>query len=244
VIECPAIEILPPVSYDAMDRAVRRIADRHYDWIIFTSVNGVRFFWRRFKMLKGDVKKLAGVKIAAIGPATAKRLLSRGLKPHLVPDHYRAEGILEALAPKEVRGRRVLLPRAREARDILPKTLRAMGADEVDVVEAYRIGAGSRDGAALRARLAAGAIDMVTFTSSGTVTHFLDLFPAAERERLLARTAVACIGPVTSETAAEHKVRVDVIAPRFTVEALTEAIVDFFSRPAARSRAGGDAPYP
>jgi len=227
VIEFPTIKILPPQSYDPLDRATEAIASYH--WIIFTSVNGVRHFWLRFQHLKRSVRELKGVRVAAIGPETARALEAIHLRADLVPREYRAEAILEALRPGEVRGKRLLLPRAAEARDILPETLRAWGA-EVDVVEAYRTVAGEADVASLRALLTGKKIDVITFTSSSTVHHFTQLFPGEGMGELLAGAAVACIGPITQKTAEEKGVRVDIVPRDYTISGLTQAIVEYFSK--------------
>ena len=227
VIEFPTIEIVDPESFDPLDQAIARIASYH--WIIFTSVNGVRQFLSRLRFLQRDSGELSGLKIAAIGPETARALESRGLRPWLVPDVYQAEAILEQLAPDDVRGKRVLLPRAAQARDVLPGTLRDWGA-EVDVVEAYRTVAARSDVSWLGGLLQRKEIDMVTFTSSSTAVNFAALFSGANIQPLLAGTAVACIGPITAHTVEELGLHVDVIASEYTVEGLAQAIVDYFSR--------------
>lgn len=225
VVEFPTIEILSPESYDPLDQAIERI--KNYHWIIFTSVNGVRHFLARFHQLKRDIRVLEGIKIAAIGPETAKALESAYLHVDLLPREYLAEAILQQLRPDEIRGRRVLLPRAAEARDVLPKTLRGWGA-EVDVVGAYRTVGAKSDAAWLRVMLLEKKIDMITFTSSSTVKNFAALFPGENMEELLADTAVACLGPITCRTAEEVEVRVDVVAQEYTTAGLTKAIVQYY----------------
>ena len=223
-IEFPTIEIAPPQSYRDLDNAISSIES--YDWIIFTSVNGVDFFSAR---LKSRNRTLNGkLRAAAIGPETAKAAEALGLRPEVVPEEYRAEAILGKLRPEEMRGRRVLVPRAAEARDVLIRTLRDWGA-QVDVVEAYRTVAPTIDPAPLRARFNAGEIAMVTFTSSSTVRNFSAIFGAADLPRLLAQTAVACIGPITQETATELRMRVDVVAKDYTIPGLTDAIARYYS---------------
>jgi uroporphyrinogen III methyltransferase/synthase len=224
-IEFPTIEIAPPESYRELDNAISNIES--YDWIIFTSVNGVDFFSAR---LKGPKVALNGkLRAAAIGPETAKAVEALGLRPEVVPEEYRAEAILGKLRPVEMRGRRVLVPRAAEARDVLIRTLRDWGA-HVDVVEAYRTVAPKSDPAPLRARFGAGEIDVTTFTSSSTVKNFGTIFGPADLPRLLAQTAVACIGPITEETAKGLGIRVDVVAKDYTIVGLTDAIVEYFSK--------------
>lgn len=227
VVEFPTIEILPPESYDALDRAIKEI--RTYHWVIFTSGNGVEYFWARFRQLKGDLSGLKRTRIAAIGPETARAVTSIGLHLDLVPREYRAEAILQELMPHEVSGKRILLPRAAEARAVLPQTLRDWGA-EVDVVEAYRTVAADSDGVRLRALLLGKEVDVVTFTSSSTVTHFARLFPGGNIAGLLADATIACIGPITQKTAEEMGIRVDVIPRDYTTSGLTQAIVEYFSK--------------
>ncbi len=232
-IEFPTIDILPPESYEPLDEAIQKIESYH--WIIFTSANGVKHFLNRFRRLDQDIRDLHGIRIAAIGPKTAKALQSVCLRADLVPREYRAEAILQELRPEEMRGRRVLLPRAAEARDILPKTLREWGA-KIDVIEAYRTVAAKGGAARLRSLLLEQKIDMVTFTSSSTVTHFATLFTGEKMERLLVTAAVGCIGPITQKTAEEMGMRVDVVPSEYTIRGLTQAIVDYFSR----QEAGGN----
>lgn len=224
VVEFPTIEILPPESYEPMDRAIRQI--QRYDWLFFTSANGVRYFFDRLRHGKRTVEDLRGKKIAAIGPETAKSLRSNGLQVDLLPQEYRAEAILNGLKPDEMRGKKVLLPRAAKARDILPNTLRQWGA-EVDVVEAYRTAPAQSDTGSLRALLEQKKIDAIAFTSSSTVSHFAALFPEEDVQGLLAHTTVACIGPITEQTAREMGIKVDVVAKDYTIPGLVEAIVDF-----------------
>jgi hydroxymethylbilane synthase len=227
VLEFPTIEILPPKSYDLLDKAIREIESYH--WIVFTSVNGVRYFFLRFQHLEHDIGQPKDIRIAAIGPETAKALAAYKLKVELLPMEYRAEGILQDLGPEEVRGRRFLLPRAAEARDILPKTLRKWGA-EVDVVQTYRTVSVKGDPQWLREVLSEKKVDMVTFTSSSTARHFAALFPGEKIKDLLDRVAVGCIGPITKETAQEKGIRVDVVADEYTVPGLVRAIVGYFDR--------------
>lgn len=225
VVEFPTIQILPPKSYDPLDGAIQRI--HTYHWIIFTSVNGVKHFLARFRHLEGDIRQLKGIKIGAIGPETAKGLESVFLRADLVPKEYRAEGLLRALKREEMRGKRVLLPRALEARDILPRTLRDWGA-EVEVIEAYRTVATNCDVSWLRGQILGNRIDMVTFTSSSTVAQFARLFRAENMTELMTHTAVACIGPITQKTAEEKGIAVQVIPREYTVAGMVRAITEYF----------------
>ena len=227
VVEFPTIEIVPPASYAPLDRAIREI--KKYQWIIFTSVNGVKHFWKRFIGLKRRASDLRGIRIAAIGPRTAKELESLGLAVDLLPRQYRAEAIAEKLGSGRAQGKRVLLPRAAEARDVLPLTLKRWGAT-VDVVEAYRTVAAGGNAATLRSMLRRKEIDVVTFTSSSTVNYFAALFPEDDAPDLLQNCLVACIGPITRETAERLGIRVDVVAGEFTIPGLMRVIVEHFNR--------------
>jgi uroporphyrinogen III methyltransferase/synthase len=225
VIAFPTIEIQPPESYRALDEAIE--STNQYDWLIFTSVNGVEQFFNRAKLLRKSSADLKASAVAAIGPETAKRLEAEGLPCRLVPKQYQAEGLLESWSPEEMRGKRVLIPRAAQARDILPETLRSWGA-EVRLVEVYRTVIPRADAAGLLRALRAGKVDMVTFTSSSTVTNFAALLGGLSLIDALARTAIACIGPITQKTVEELGGRADVVATDFTIPGLVRAIAKYF----------------
>jgi uroporphyrinogen III methyltransferase/synthase len=181
-------------------------------------------------VLARDVRELAGVRIAAIGPETAAELERRLERPAVVPAEYRAEGLLAALGDSDLRGRRVLLPRAAGARDVLPLELRARGASVDEVIAYQAVAPAPADVEGLRAALAAGAVDAVTFTSSSTVRNFAALVggDAIAGMTRAGRPLVACIGPVTAETARELGMRVDVVPARYTAAALADALAARF----------------
>lgn len=219
VMETPAIALADPAdNYAALDKAISHVADYH--WLIFTSANGVeRFFARLFKSGK-DARALGYAKIAAIGSATAEKLKQYGLVADVIPQEYRAEGVVEALKGKLPPHAKILIPRAEEAREVLPDTLREMGA-EVEVAPAYRTVCGQVDGEALAAELKEGRIDMVTFTSSSTVKNLVNIIGSAE---VLKGVKTACIGPVTADTAKSLGIEPDIIAKEYTIDGLVEAI--------------------
>ncbi len=241
-VEFPAIEIRPPESWDEVDAAVDRLAG--YDWMVFTSVNGVRFFVERLRAAGRDIRALGPARICAIGPATAAAIEALGLRVDVVPSEYRAEAVVEALdaaaGPGGLRGRRVLIPRAAAARDVLPRELSARGA-LVDVVAAYRTTIPAEAAADVRQLLAEGKIDAVTFTSSSTVRNFVEMLGREAAPALLARPTVAAIGPVTAETAARHGLRVDLVPESYTIAALTRALVDRLGRSRPDAGAAGGA---
>lgn len=220
VIEYPTIAIEPPADTGALRRALRSLED--YDWALFTSVNGVRHVLSTLETLEVAPRALAGVRVAAIGPATADALRAAGIEVEAVPGEYRAEALVEAVrdAADPLAGRRILLARAAEAREVLPDRLREGGA-RVDEVAAYRTVLGRPDVDDLPDRMRRGEVDWLTFTASSTVRNFVDL---AGREVGSAR--VAAIGPVTAATARELDLPVHAVAEEYTVPGLVRALVD------------------
>jgi uroporphyrinogen III methyltransferase/synthase len=236
VIEFPTIEIQAPESYAALDDAIAKIET--YDWLIFTSVNGVERFLLRLRSVNRSVTQLKDIKIGAIGPETSKRLRAAGLQTFVVPEQYQAEGLVAVLTPEMMRGKKVLIPRAAKAREILPETLRRWGA-RVDVVEVYRTVIPKTDTAALTHLLRARQVDMIAFTSSSTVANFAQLLQKRPLGMLLNGIAVACIGPITKDTIEEMGGRADVVSREFTIPGLVRAIVDYFEwQKSPRGRVG------
>jgi uroporphyrinogen III methyltransferase/synthase len=227
-IEFPTIEIVPPKTWDALDQAIKNIEE--FDWVIFTSVNGVEYFFNRLEGLGRDVRALKDIKVGAIGPKTAKSISLRGIRPDLVPQEYRAEAIVEAFRDVKPNPNRVLLPRAAKAREILPRELEKLGC-HVHVVEAYRTIIPHYNKERVKKTMEAGQVDMVTFTSSSTVNHFFQMFQ--EEQGLLRRwmkgVSVACIGPITAKAAENRGLKVHLTPSEYTVPALVKAIVDYFS---------------
>ena len=221
-IQCPTIRVVPPSDWNPVDRAIDALGA--YDWIVFTSVNGVDYFFRRLFEQGMDARALGSVKTASIGPATADRLRSWGLVSDIIPKSYRAESVVEAFSAMPVAGKKVLLPRAREARSVLPVELTRMGA-AVDEVTVYETRQAESDAVDLVDRLTAGTVDMVTFTSSSTVKNFHRLLPADRVDRLMKHVAVASIGPITSQTARDLGLEVTVEAETYTIPGLVQAIV-------------------
>ncbi len=236
-IEFLVIEAVAPESWEPLDRAVLSL--ENYHWLVFTSVNGVKYFLDRLEVAGKDVRDLKGLRIAAIGPKTAGLWVRMGIRPDLVPEEYRAEAVAEGFRAVGARGIRVLIPRAETAREVLPDELRKMGAD-VDVVPAYRTVKPDTRSDEVMSLMKDGAVDMVTFTSSSTVRNFIEMFGfnVKERESLQAwmeKVAVACIGPITARTAREEGFSVSLTPGEYTVAALTEAIVAYYRSGSARS---------
>jgi uroporphyrinogen III methyltransferase/synthase len=224
VVGFPTIETAPPRSYAALDRAIKRIDS--FDWLIFTSATGVESFIQRMKSRDRDIRALGDASIAAIGPATAARLADYALRVTAVPDEYRAEQIVTAIGIKRIRGKRFLIPRAEVAREALPKILCDKGAKEVVVAPAYRtVKPKGAQVDRIRELIASGAIDLVTFTSSSTVSNFCELIGASAKG-----LKAAAIGPITAATAQQHGFEVVVRPAKYTIDALTDSIREYFFR--------------
>ena len=234
VIEIPFIEIRKPRSFRPLDAALRSV--NRYDWLILTSVNGVDALWERMERLRLDESALQHLRVAAIGPATKKAIEQRGTKVDVVPKEYVAESVVRSLR-RRIKGKRVLLVRAKVARDVIPLELRKAGAT-VDVVEAYETVVPRSSRTRLRSLLKnpGSRPHLVTFTSSSTVKNFVELLGAAASEPALRSTGsvlstrlngvrFASIGPVTSSTLRGLRLPVDIEAAEFTIPGLVEAIV-------------------
>ncbi len=220
----PTIEIVPPDDYAPLDRAVAEIESYH--WLIFTSVNGVQAFCERLDALGKDLRSLSSIRIAAIGPQTAKAIRNLHLRVEVMPQEYRAEALLPLL--QDVQGQKILLPRAAQAREVLPQELRKRGA-LVDEVPAYRTVCPQGKAQELRTYLQEGKLDLVTFTSSSTVRHLVAMLGEEEAPKLLSRVSIGCIGPVTADTVRSLGLKIDIQPSQYTLSAFAQAIVEYFS---------------
>jgi uroporphyrinogen-III synthase/FMN phosphatase YigB (HAD superfamily) len=236
VIEFPTIEILPPTSWKEVDRAIDQL--KSYDWIIFTSANGVKFFFQRLEERAFPLRFPASLKVCAIGPATAKQLKGKGFRVDYTPKEFIAEAILDGFGKMAVQGKRILLARVKQARDVLPKGLKKLGA-EVDVVEAYRTVKPRGGTKRLTHLLTDEIIDVITFTSSSTVNHFVELLEKEDMKRLLKGIVIACIGPITAQTAKRWGMKVKIQPNQYTTSALTRAIAEYFNPPFPPLAKGG-----
>jgi uroporphyrinogen III methyltransferase/synthase len=227
VLEFPAIEIRPPEDFEPLDAAIRDLDS--FGWLIFTSVNGVEAFVRRLAHLGLDLRAVPrGAKIAAIGPTTAQKIREAGLRVDVVPKEFRAEALIEEVTGESLVGQKILIPRALVARKILPEKLREAGA-EVVIPPAYESVPSLERRDELTKKLQSGEVDCVTFTASSTVENLVRAFGVKEAARLLAGTQVACIGPITADTARKHGIQVDVEAREYTILGLIEAVVNLFA---------------
>lgn len=226
-IEFPTIEITPPPSWEPLDQCIQRLET--YQWIIFTSVNGVKYFFERLALQGKNVQALQGLRLCAIGPATAAALESRGLHVDTIPTEYRAEAIFASLQGEELSQTRILIPRALEARMVLVESLRAAGA-HVDVVPAYQSVRPPNNTEQIKHLLQARKISVITFTSSSTVKNFVAMFEEADLPKILEGVVVASIGPITADTARELGIHSDIVPEEYTIPALAQAIVNYFTQ--------------
>lgn len=226
-VEVPTIQIVPPADWTALDQAIAQLS--RYQWLVFTSVNGVRPFMDRLRGLGKDARALAGMRICCIGPRTAEALARFGLSADVVPAEYQAEGVIAALSAAGIAGQRVLIPRAEVARELLPQELTALGA-QVDVVTAYRTILPPVERESVKDLLRHGEIAVATFTSSSTVKNFCSIFEHQdEMRKLMNGCLIACIGPITAKTARELGLQVTITAAENTIPALVDALVRYFS---------------
>lgn len=227
-LEYSTIHIEPVDDYTVLDQAIKQIAE--YQWLLFTSLNAVTYFFQRLYLVGSDSRALAGPKIAVVGKATAEELMKYGIKADLIPEQFTGEGLAEALIQTQVDGNRILLPRALRASEMLPEALTDAGAT-VTIAPVYKNvpPQGRKD--ELREQLQSGSIDLVTFTSSSTVTNFLTMIDAGSTEelhQLLDKVKIAAIGPVTAETIRKHGLHVDIQPQRYTINDMVHAIVAYY----------------
>ncbi|MEP6756934.1 MAG: uroporphyrinogen-III C-methyltransferase [Chthonomonadales bacterium] len=221
-VEFPTIRIVPQTDYSDLDAAILHLAD--YNWVVFTSVNAVRPFKMRLRECGLDTRAFGKCRVAAIGPMTAEVLLKIGIVADYMPEKFVSESIIEGWPDAEVSGSRILIPRALEARDFLPDELTKRGA-KVDVVAAYTTLPDSGNAEEIRRSILAGEIDYITFTSSSTVTNFVDAVGAENIPILRPHVRVACIGPITGDTAVNVGLIPDVSSQEHTIPGLLNAII-------------------
>jgi uroporphyrinogen III methyltransferase / synthase len=225
-LEIPTLELAPPDDFGPLDAALAHLAD--YDWLVFTSANGVAAFFQRLFDQGLDVRALGRARLAAIGPATAQALRARGLTADVVPTRFVAEDLAAALLPRIAPGSRVLVARAQAAREVLPETLAQAGI-QVEVAPVYQARPPAGIPEEARPFIESGRIDLLTFASSATVHNFAALV-GREKFQELARTAVvAAIGPITAASLEEYGITPQVQPQDFTIPALAEAIIRFYA---------------
>lgn len=226
VIDIPTIEVRP-LRVDAQVRdAISRLDETQL--VVFASANAVEIFFDMLFELHRDARSLRNSRLCAIGPETARTLEAHGLRPEWVSGEYTAEGLAETLGNWDLSNARILVPRARQNRDSLPAILAKRGA-KVEILPVYDLACPAGAGAALNAIFAEEAVDVVTFTSTATVVNFAGSFSSDELGTLLERTQVACMGPVTADTARRLGMRVDIIAGEYTTRGLAQAVATHFN---------------
>ena len=233
MIEFPTIEIAPPENYDELDRAINKI--EAYNWIIFTSGNGVKYFLKRMMEKDKDIRDLKGIKICAIGTKTAAEIKKYGIKVDLIPEEFNAEGLIEAFLKiqnssrfirdknQSLKGIKILLPRAEKAREIFPEKVRELGG-EIDVPVTYRAVKPEMHGKRLKRFLKEGRISVATFTSASTFDNFMEII-GEDADELLRDVAIAVIGPVTARAVEKAGLKVEIMPETATIEAMVEEII-------------------
>ncbi len=224
VIQFPTIEIYPMPDYTEVDASIKKL--NSYQWLVFTSVNGVKHFWKRLSLHNLDSRCLHGIKVAAIGPATAEVLREQGINPDFIPAQYVAEGVVEGMLALGMKGQNILLPRAKEAREVLPDALRKAGAN-VDVLPIYETKPAAARKEEVLEELKNGRIHCITFGSSSTVDNFLSLIPV-ETLKQYPQVKLAAIGPITAKTMQKHGLECHIQPKDFTIPALVDELKTFF----------------
>jgi uroporphyrinogen III methyltransferase/synthase len=218
----PVIQTFPPDDWSPIDSALSHL-DQYYG-VIFTSVNGVKYFIERLREKGLDIRELKGVRIYAIGRKTEKAVLDLGIRADVVPEKFVAESLIESIRRENVQGKKFLLPRAAVAREVLPEQIRALGAT-VDVAPVYQTLPPKADNAPLVAKLKNGLVDVITFTSSSTVKNFVEITGLSSWPK---KPTIACIGPITAKTAEDLGLQVEIMPEEYTVEGLASAIEKHF----------------
>lgn len=231
VIVYPTIEIRELESYERLDEAIDHLYG--YDWLIFTSANGVDYFFKRLKARDRNTSDLDELKVCAIGDATADRLRELHVHVDVIPDEFKAEGVFAALERfvggiDRLKGLNVLIPRATVARDYLPKALQEAGA-RVDIAPAYRTVLPADLDRGRVAAMLSGSADCIAFTSSSTVRNLAQLFDTQDLSEALAGVVIACIGDITTNTAMEFGLRVEILPEQFTIPSFARAIAEYFA---------------
>ncbi|MEN8210930.1 MAG: uroporphyrinogen-III C-methyltransferase [Thermodesulfobacteriota bacterium] len=224
-IEIPTIKIAPPEDISPLKKSIENIDN--YDWLVFTSVNGVKFFFDTLFDMGKDVRTLGHLKLACIGPITKERLCDYGIISDILPETYRAESVIKAFSNIELKDKKILLPRAKKARTILPEELTRMGA-KVDEVVAYETLLDIDKKEELITLLQNNEIDAVTFTSSSTVSNFISLLDSEDSRKLLKKVVAASIGPITSETAISLDIKPEIEAKEYTIQGLVDSLLAYY----------------
>jgi uroporphyrinogen III methyltransferase / synthase len=234
-INFPTIKVIPPAIWIDLDAALNNLSD--YNWLIFTSANGVKYFFERLFVQDKDIRELKGIKICCIGPSTALQVKKMGIKIDLIPEYYVSESILQSFAKMNMQGQKVLIPRTADARDILPEGLKKMGAI-VDVVTAYVTVNSGEKREKLAQLISDKRIDVITFTSSSTITRFLEIM--GKDYAIPPPIKIACIGPITAAMARKAGWKVDIQQEEYTMQGLVHSLIDYFGQKASAEKYSGN----
>ena len=226
VVDIPTIEVRPMRVDASVRTAIAKLDETQL--VVFASANAVEIFFDMLFELRRDARALRNSRLCAIGPETARTLEAHGLRPELVSGEYTAEGLAETLGSWNLTDARILIPRASQNRDALPAILAKRGA-EVEILTVYELATPAGAAVALQELFAKDPVDVVTFTSTATVANFARAFRPEELETVLIRTKVACMGPVTADTARRLGMRVDIIAGEYTTRGLAQAVATHFN---------------
>jgi uroporphyrinogen III methyltransferase/synthase len=224
-ISFSTIRIISPRDWVTVDKAIENLTT--YDVLIFTSVNGVKFFFRRLKEKGKNIGSLKKLKMVAIGPKTAEAIERFHLRVDIIPKKFQAESVVEALEKDGITGKRFLLPRAEKARDVLPQEITKRGG-HINVVTVYRTSKGKGDVQAVKELFRKRLIHVITFTSSSTVKNFVELLAEKDISKMIKGAVVASIGPITADTAASLGIKTDIKPENYTIPGLVKAISEYF----------------
>ncbi|MBI5211840.1 MAG: uroporphyrinogen-III synthase, partial [Nitrospirae bacterium] len=231
IFEFPTIKIAPPENYKELDEAIEKIET--YNWIIFTSANGFQYFIQRLLDKKKDIRDLKGIRICAIGTRTAGKIKNYGIKVDLIPEEFNAEGLVEAFIKgqgsrvkgQELKGMKILLPRAEVAREVFPQKVRELGG-EIDAPVAYRAIKPEKHGKRLKRFLKEGRITIATFTSAATFHNFVDIMGEGAID-FLKGVAIAAIGPITAMAIEKAGLEVSIMPKEATIKAMVDEILNW-----------------
>ncbi|KUG21941.1 uroporphyrinogen-iii methyltransferase / uroporphyrinogen-iii synthase [hydrocarbon metagenome] len=230
-IHFPTIKIIPPPNWRDLDAAIKKLEE--YEWLIFTSANGVTYFFERLFAKNKDIRDLRGVKICCIGPATAQQVQNKGIRVDLVPKEFISEGILKSFSRTNLKGKKILIARASKARDVLPEGLKKLGA-KVDVATAYQTVNSGKKKRELEELFKENQVDVITFTSSSTVNNFVKIMGSSFK--LPKGVKIASIGPVTAATAKKAGFSVDIHQEEYTMEGLVDALKKFYETQISKTK--------
>lgn len=230
IFEFPTIQIVPPESYKKLDESIDKVET--YNWIIFTSANGFKYFMQRLLDKNRDIRDLRGIKICAIGTKTAEAIRNYGIKVDLIPEEFTAEGLIKAFSTQHsalsLKGLKILLPRAEVAREVFPQKVRELGG-EIDTPATYRAIKPEKHGKRLKRFLKEGRISVATFTSAATFNNFMDII-GEDAIEILKDVTICVIGPVTAKAIEKAGLKVSIMPKEATIKAMVDEIIQWATK--------------